>query len=42
MDYLSDVIGSINSYGVPFTSISEDASLDLVIRVFENVNTTGR
>jgi len=42
MDYLSDIIGSINSYGVPFTSIHEDASLDLVIRVFEKVNTTGR
>jgi len=42
MDYLSDVIGSINSYGVPFTTISEDAGLDLVIRVFEKVNTTGR
>jgi len=42
MDYLSDVIGSINSYGVPFTSIHEDASLNLVIRVFEKVNTTGR
>lgn len=40
-NYLGTVIGDIGNYIIPFTTIGADAELDLIIRVFEKVNTTG-
>ena len=41
-DYLNGVMGGVGGYGIPITRISADSDLDLVIRVFEKVNSTGK
>lgn len=40
-NYLNALLGSVSSFGVPMTSISKDADLGLICRVFEKVNSTG-
>lgn len=40
-NYLNALLGSVSSFGIPVTSISKDADLGLVCRVFEKVNSTG-
>lgn len=42
IDYLSAVLGTMSSYGIPATQIAANSDLGLVIRVFEKVNSTGR
>lgn len=40
-NYLNALLGSVSSFGVPMTSISKDADLGLICRVFEKVNSSG-
>lgn len=40
-NYLNALLGSVSSFGIPITSISKDADLGLICRVFEKVNSTG-
>lgn len=39
---LNSMIGDIPNYGIPLTTISNDANLDLICRVFEKINSTGQ
>lgn len=40
-NYLNALLGSVSSFGIPMTSISKDADLGLICRVFEKVNSSG-
>lgn len=39
---LNSMIGDVPNYGVPLTTISSDADLGLICRVFEKINSTGQ
>lgn len=39
---LNSMIGDIPNYGIPLTTISNDADLGLICRVFEKINSTGQ
>ncbi len=41
-NFLNAICGAIGSYGVPFSTLSADADLGVVCRVFEKVNSTGK
>lgn len=42
MNYLTGELGQVGSYSIPLTTVEKDSDLDLVIRVFEKVNSTGK
>lgn len=42
IDKLNVILGQIPSYSIPVTEINQNAEIDLVVRVFEKVNSSGK
>lgn len=41
-DYLNALLGAVSKYSIPTTQIDKDSDLNIIVRVFEKVNSTGK